>query len=137
MSFTVRTQIRFAHIDAAAIVFYPRYFEMLNGVVEDWFAEDLGCGFLALHKERGLGAPTVHLETAFVATCELGELIDITLDVERLGEKSVTLAFVFKCGDQLRLGGRVVLVCMDLAAKRARPWPDDLRAGMAGGLSLA
>ena len=35
--------IRFRHCDAAGIVFYPRYFEMMNDLVEDWFAE-LGMG---------------------------------------------------------------------------------------------
>jgi len=130
MSFTTRTQVRFAHVDAAGIVFYPRFFEMLNGAVEDWFAEDLGCDFALLHKGRGLGVPTVHLETDFVGACELGEWLDITLDVERLGDSSATLAFAFAVAGEKRLGGKVVLVCMRLAEKRAVPWPDDLRAAM-------
>jgi len=137
MSFKVRTQVRFAHIDAAGIVFYPRYFEMLNGAVEDWFDQDLGCHFAVLHKERGLGVPTVHLETDFVAACELGEWVDIVLTVERLGEKSVTLAFAFSVAGARRLGGKVVLVCMELGAKRSLPWPEDLRAGLQRALADA
>jgi 4-hydroxybenzoyl-CoA thioesterase len=130
MSFKVRTQIRFAHIDAAGIVFYPRFFEMLNGAVEDWFDQDLGWSFAAMHKERKMGVPTVHLETDFVAACELGEWVEISLDVERLGEKSVTLAFAFTVAGERRLGGKVVLVCMQFGVRRALPWPDDLRAGI-------
>jgi len=137
MSFQVRTQVRFAHIDAAGIVFYPRYFEMLNGAVEDWFDQDLGCNFSVLHKVRGLGVPTVHLETDFVAACELGEWVEISLEVERLGEKSVTLAFAFAVAGERRLGGKVVLVCMQLDVKRSLPWPDDLRAGMQTALTDA
>jgi 4-hydroxybenzoyl-CoA thioesterase len=137
MSFKVRTQVRFAHIDAAGIVFYPRYFEMLNGAVEDWFDQDLGCPFSTLHKVRGLGAPTVHLETDFVAACELGEWVDISLEVERLGDKSVTLSFAFTVAGERRLGGKVVLVCMQLGVKRALAWPDDLRAGMQNALADA
>ncbi len=137
MSFTVRTQVRFAHIDAAGIVFYPRYFEMLNGAVEDWFADDLGCSFAVLHKVRGLGAPTVHLETDFVGACELGEWVDIALAVERLSEKSVTLSFAFSVGGERRLGGKVVLVCMQLGVKLSQPWPEDLRAGMQNALANA
>jgi len=130
MSFTVRAQVRFAHIDAAGIVFYPRFFEMLNGAVEDWFASRLACDFATLHKRRGLGVPTVHLETNFLRACELGEWLDITLDVQILGESSVTLAFVFAAAGETRLSGKVVLVCMHLAQKRALAWPDDLRAAM-------
>jgi 4-hydroxybenzoyl-CoA thioesterase len=137
MTFAARTQVRFAHVDAAGIVFYPRFFEMLNGAVEDWFAQDLGCDFATLHKGRGLGVPTVHLETDFIGACELGEWVDITLNVERLGESSVTLGFSFAVAGQKRLGGKVVLVCMHLARKRALPWPDDLRAAIQNGVSEA
>jgi 4-hydroxybenzoyl-CoA thioesterase len=137
MSFTVRTLVRFAHVDAAGIVFYPRFFEMLNGAVEDWFADSLACDFAKLHKGRGLGVPTVHLETDFVGACELGEWLDITLDVERLGESSLTLAFAFTVTGEKRLGGKVVLVCMHLAEKHAIPWPDDLRAAIKSALPQA
>ena len=34
--------IRFQHCDPAGIVFYPRFFEFTNQVVEDWFEEELG-----------------------------------------------------------------------------------------------
>ena len=36
---------RGAHTDPAGIVFYPRYFEMINAQVEDWFTGPLGCDF--------------------------------------------------------------------------------------------
>jgi 4-hydroxybenzoyl-CoA thioesterase len=134
MSFEVRTQVRFAHVDAAGIVFYPRFFEMLNGAVEDWFDQDLGCHFTVLQKVHGLAVPTVHLETDFVVACELGEWIDISLEVEWLGEKSVTLSFVFTVAGERRLGGKVVLVCMQLGVRRAQPWPEDLRARMQSAL---
>ena len=34
--------VRFSHCDPAGIVYFPRYFDMINGVVEDWFAGTLG-----------------------------------------------------------------------------------------------
>jgi 4-hydroxybenzoyl-CoA thioesterase len=137
MSFTTRAQVRFAHVDAAGIVFYPRFFEMLNAAVEDWCAEGLGCDFATLIKQRGLGTPTVHLETDFVGACDLGEWLEITLKVERLGESSVTLSFAFDKAGERRLGGKVVLVCMHLAARRAVPWPADLRVAMQSDLEEA
>ena len=33
--------VRFADCDPAGIVFYPRYMEMFNALVEDWFREGL------------------------------------------------------------------------------------------------
>jgi 4-hydroxybenzoyl-CoA thioesterase len=39
-----RVPIRFQHTDPAGIVFYPRYFEILGQIIEDWFSHDLDCG---------------------------------------------------------------------------------------------
>ena len=33
--------VQFAHCDPAGIVFYARYFEIINEVVEDWFEDAL------------------------------------------------------------------------------------------------
>ena len=57
MSFVSQQQVRFAHVDAAGIVFYPRYFEMLNAAVEDYFAQHIGVDFATMHIERKIGIP--------------------------------------------------------------------------------
>ena len=38
MKFTRDLIIRFEHCDAAGIIFYPRFFGLVNETVEDWFA---------------------------------------------------------------------------------------------------
>ena len=38
----ITVPVRFSHCDPASIVYFPRYFDMINGVVEDWFAGALG-----------------------------------------------------------------------------------------------
>jgi acyl-CoA thioesterase FadM len=63
--------VRWAHTDPAGIVFYPRYFEMINALVEDWFAGPLGCDFETLHGEFGTGVPTVSIECEFVRPARL------------------------------------------------------------------
>jgi len=64
---TFRKQIlvRFGDCDAAGIVFYPRYFDMFNSLVEDWCREELNFPFSEIVMHRGLGLPTVHLEVDF------------------------------------------------------------------------
>jgi hypothetical protein len=37
--------VRFSHCDPAGIVFYPQYFIMFNGLVEDWFNQGLGLNY--------------------------------------------------------------------------------------------
>lgn len=131
MSFTTRSKVRFAHVDAAGIVFYPRYFEMLNGAVEDWFAEGLGVDFAELHLARGLGVPTVSLDSRFAAPSRLGDELDITIEVKSVGRSSCTVAYTVACDDEVRMTAEGVLVCMILAEGRSAPWPDDVRDGLA------
>ena len=79
MTFVSRQKVRFAHVDGAAIVFYPRYFEMLNAAVEDFFAAVVGVDFAQLHGERRLGVPTVRLDAEFVVASRLGDELDFEL----------------------------------------------------------
>jgi 4-hydroxybenzoyl-CoA thioesterase len=131
MSFVVQTPVRFAHVDAAGIVFYPRYFEMVNAALEDYFAQVVGVDFHAMHIERGLGVPTVKLESVFAAPSRLGDPLDIGVSVERMGNSSATMLFDIACAGEARLTVRSVIVCMDLKSGRPVPWPADMRSGMA------
>lgn len=133
MTFVSQQLVRFAHVDAAGIVFYPRYFEMLNAAVEDYFAQARGVSFAAMHAERRLGVPTVKLEAEFVAVSRLGDLLDFRLTPERVGERSATFAISVCCGEVLRFRGQVVLVCMDLERGRSVDWPADMRPVVAHG----
>lgn len=135
MSFTTRAQVRFADVDPAGIVFYPRYFEILNAAVEDWFAQELGVDFATLHLKRRIGTPTVRLECDFVAPGELGDALEIELTTLALGRSSCTIAYRISGGGTDRLHAKAVLVCMDLESQKAMPWPDDLRAAIAAGIA--
>lgn len=133
MSFVHRTKVRFAHVDAAGIVFYPRFFEMLNAAVEDWFAA-MGRDFRALHLEDRIGTPTVRLECEFRAPAMLGDELAIALEPVRVGTSSCTYRFAFASGGAPKLEGEGVLVCMDLDAQASRPWPEGLGAALRAAL---
>lgn len=128
MRFVTQALVRFAHVDAAGIVFYPRYFEIVSAAVEDFFAQGVGADFCSLHLERGIGVPMVRLEAEFVRPSRLGDVLDIAIEVARLGTSSVMLSFDIRCKDQQRLKVESVLVCTALQSGRAEPWPDDVRA---------
>jgi 4-hydroxybenzoyl-CoA thioesterase len=127
MTFISRQLVRFAHVDAAGIVFYPRYFEMLNAAVEDYFAEAVGVDFAAMHLERGVGVPTVKLETEFKMPSRLGDALDFALSVDHVGRSSANISVDVRCGDEQRLRVSLVLVCIDLKTGRPIAWPEDMR----------
>lgn len=127
MTFVTEHPVRFAHVDAAGIVFYPRYFELLNAAVEDFFARDVGADFRSLHIDRRIGVPTVKLDTDFIAPSRLGDVLEFHIDVVKVGRSSVDLAVEIKSGDQVRFRVKQVLVCMDLESGKSLPWPEDVR----------
>ena len=135
MSFKTRAKVRFAHVDAAGIVFYPRYFEMLNAALEDWFAEAIGVDFVTMHLSRGIGVPTARIECEFSAPSLLGDDLDIIVTPIEVGRSSCSIRYSVFCKDQERLTADAVIVCMDLEAQRAVAWPDDMRPGMEAGIS--
>ena len=125
--FTVRLPIRFTHTDPAGIVFFPRFFEMIQAAVEDWFTHGLGVEF-AKFVEDGFGMPTAHTECDFLKPCFLGDFLDIAVTLERIGRTSVTLAFAGTVAGEERLRARSVLVLFSLPKRKPLPIEGDLRA---------
>jgi 4-hydroxybenzoyl-CoA thioesterase len=124
--------IRFSDCDPAGIVFYPQYFVMLNGLIEDWVNEGLGLSYHGLVAERSIGLPTVKLEVDFRAVSRMGDQVMLGLAVERLGSRSMTLAvrcFGAESGE-VRMQMTQVIVTTSLETHRAVAIPDDLRAAI-------
>lgn len=134
MPFNSTVQVRFSDVDSAGIVFYPRYFEMLNAAVEDWFAAELGLDFRQMHQVDRLGVPTVKLNVEFLSPSEMQDQLTITITPTDVGRASCAFSALFSGDGRDRLRADVVLVCMDLESKKARPWPDQVRRGLAAGL---
>jgi 4-hydroxybenzoyl-CoA thioesterase len=124
--------IRFSDCDPAGIVFYPQYLVMFNGLVEDWFSEGLAIAWSALVLERRIGLPTVRLEVDFSAVSRMGDPVVLSLAVERLGGRSLTLALRCESREgQLRVAVRQVLVTTSLDTHQAIDIPPDIRAAIA------
>lgn len=124
--------IRFSDCDPAGIVFYPQYFVMFNGLLEDWISDALTVGFGSLVLERRIGLPTVRLEVDFSAISRMGDQVVLSLAVERLGNQSLTLALRCESKEgQLRITARQVLVTTSLDTHQAIDIPADVRAAIA------
>jgi 4-hydroxybenzoyl-CoA thioesterase len=108
-AFTKTEKIRFQHVDYAGIVFYPRFLEMLNCLVEDWFEEALDRPFSKMHETNGI--PTVDLKIQFKKAARLGEILTKKLFVKELKTSSLICGFIFENENQeIVLEGEVTLV---------------------------
>ena len=130
MHFEREQLIRFSHCDPAAIVFFPRYFVMFNGLVEDWFDDGLGLGYANVVVQRRIGLPTVALNCEFQLPSRMGERVQLRLSVARLGRSSIALALECRHDDQTRVRLQQVLVTTSLDTGHAIAIPDDVRAAI-------
>jgi 4-hydroxybenzoyl-CoA thioesterase len=130
LTFSTHRRVRFADCDAAGIVFYPRYFEMLNGVVEDWFAGPLEASFRELHLERHVSVPTAAIEARFIAPSRLEDELTLSLTVTRLGGASCGLRHRVAADGRVRFEATQTIVHVG-ASLKPEPWPEALRARMA------
>ncbi|MCV2887839.1 acyl-CoA thioesterase [Ruegeria aquimaris] len=134
MSFSTEIEVRFKHCDPAGIVFFPRYFEMINDVVEDWFATDLGLPFHELVKENG--APTAQIQATFTAPSLHGDVLSFRLTPTRIGNSSLDYELTAHCGDELRLRAKATLVHVARLG-RSLAWPQAIRERVSAQIASA
>ncbi|HLA55363.1 MAG TPA: acyl-CoA thioesterase [Flavobacterium sp.] len=130
-TFNKTEKIRFKHVDYAGIVFYPRFLEMLNDLVEDWFEEALDRPFSKIHETNGI--PTVDLKVQFKKAARIGDTLTKSLWVTNLGGASVTCGFKFADeNNKTCLEGEVTLVNVALnkgdANIKSEAFSEDTRA---------
>lgn len=127
-AFRHRRLVRFADCDPAGIVYFPRYFDMAHGAIEDWYREALGIDYWHFLRDRRIGFPIAHAEADFARPSTMGDELEFELLVERVGSRSLALRFVVWCGEERRLEGRIVCVLTSLADHASIAMPPELRA---------
>ncbi len=131
-AFKVRRPIRFSHCDPAGIVYFPVYFDMFNGLVEDWFNQRLGIDYTSWILGQRQGMPIVHAECDFSRPSRMGEVLTLGVLVEAVGRSSLTMRFIGEHDPtgEVRLAGRLVTVATSLETHQSMPLPDDLRSAL-------
>jgi 4-hydroxybenzoyl-CoA thioesterase len=129
-AWTTDVRIRFSHCDPAGIVYFPRAFDILNGVVEDWFTFGLGIDYRDVIVRRRIGLGYAHAECDFAKPAHMGDTITFAVLVERVGTKSLSLAVPARRGADDILRASLVIVATDLDRHAAIPIPDDIRTAV-------
>jgi acyl-CoA thioester hydrolase len=122
--FAYRRRVRYAEVDAQAVVYFAHYLEWADvGVVEYWRA----AGLYALGPVAG-GALEFHVARAEIVYCapmQLDEEIDICVATRAVGNSSIAMACELHGlaagpgADDLR--ARIELVQVHVAEARGRP----------------
>src|SRR6185437_3491219 len=90
------------------------------------YEQVLGYGFAKLIAS-GHGAPIVHAECDFTAPSRMGDRVQLTLLVERLGRASVTYRIIGHADGNERFDAKIVTAFLALASGKAVPIPAEIR----------
>lgn len=123
-------KIRWGHCDPAGIVYTPNYFDLFNGVVEDWYPARLGLDYHAYMRDRRVGLGYAHASADFLTPGFMGDEMEVAVVLTRIGGASFALTLHALKDGREALRGRLVVVCTDLVEHKAIAIPDDLRAAL-------
>lgn len=124
MTFHLTQKVLFRHCDPAGIVFYPRYFEMVNDAVESFFSDVVGYPFSEMHETHAV--PTVKLDASFVNASRLGDELDFAIKPVRIGGASLDLNVTCSCDGEPRFNVDVTLVHVT-KEMRSQRWSEPTR----------
>lgn len=129
-TFSRERLIRFSHCDPAGIVYFVNFFDMVGGVIEDWFREAVGLPFEEMHVERRVGFPIVRTGCEFFRPARLGDTLVLELAIARLGRSSIEFRVrgSVKGNEKFRARHKVAMVSLD--SFRPLAIPDEMRAKM-------
>jgi len=125
--FRFHQPVSFKHCDPAGIVFYPRYFEMINDCIETFFAAVADWPFMEIHKVGAV--PTAEIRTRFVRPSRLGDHLILSLAATQIGRTSLGLTISGACGAETRFETEQTLVKVDNAGTPT-PWPEPVRESL-------
>jgi 4-hydroxybenzoyl-CoA thioesterase len=125
--FSYTTPVRFADVDHAGIVYYPRFFHMFHVAFEELWRERLGPhAYRELLDRDRVGFPAVRAECDFHAPLRFGDSARIDVGISRMGAKSITFHYrvINAESGALSAEGRVVCAVVDLARFAAIAVPE-------------
>jgi 4-hydroxybenzoyl-CoA thioesterase len=126
MAYTFKQKVLFKHCDPAGIVFYPRYFEMINDAVEHFFADVLNAPFEDMHPNEGV--PAIAIDVNFLAPSRHGDHLKLVLKPLNVGKTSLTLSVKAICGEQVRFEANITVVHVEGPDLKPSPWSQAHRA---------
>lgn len=124
-------KIRYSDCDPQGIVFNGNYARYWDDALTDWL-EEAGYGGEELGGS-GVDIVTARVEMDFKSSARLGEVLETTVEVERFGNTSMTLAFATRRSDGTVVAeGREISVFIDPETFRPTPVPDSIKEILGG-----
>jgi YbgC/YbaW family acyl-CoA thioester hydrolase len=124
--FVVREYVRWGDVDPEGIIRYDAYTRFMEMAEGDFFRA-IGLKYSHVFERYHIGIPRRAMHMEFLSSPVLDEELEVRVYVSHVGTTSLTMNFdFFGTGGVMRAVGHLVIVCVDLAGRKKRPWPPEL-----------
>ncbi len=130
-AFTHEITVGWADCDPAAIAFTGRVPYWALEAIDAFWREVVGADWYALNLDRNIGTPFVHLSLDFSAPVTPRHRLLCAVEVERLGNTSITFAITGSQDGVECWRGRFTCVFVVSDKMTPRQPPEDIRARLA------
>ena len=130
-------RVRYNEVDAQALVYFAQHLTYYDNAITE-FLRSLPFDLFDYARISGQDFNVVHAEIDFARPVRLDDVLDVAVEVARLGTSSVTFATTLHPADSddILSRGSVVWVHADQGSMRSTPITDDLRRRLARHLSV-
>lgn len=128
--FGYKSVVRFADVDHAGIVYYPRYYHYFHVAFEEFFRERMGANaYLDLLDKKRIGFPAVASECEYKSPLRFNDSIETSIQLVKCGRSSIRLAYTVTHLESgvVAAKGLVTCVTTDLEAFSSMETPQSLR----------
>ena len=131
-TFTIEERVRWGDVDAARIIFYGAYIHFFEYAETELF-RSVGLHYGAFFDELKIWLPRVHLECDFHRAARLDDLLEVSVYVGHVGNKSMRLNFEVrrKGEEELIATANFVLAAVKQDTFETVPIPLELREKLA------
>ena len=126
--FRHRLRVRWGECDEQGVVYFVNYAEYVDlALTELWRERVRPYGEMMA---SGTDLMVAEMSLRYRGSARFDEEVDVVLEVERLGETSLTSAWRIERDGDLLVEGSIRHVCVDTASYTKKPIPADLRAAL-------
>ena len=127
--FVAEVKVRFADVDYARVVYYPRFFHFFHVAFEDMFERAFGVPYAQVVEREHVGFPAVRTECDYRSPARFGDVLRIRITCARVGSRSVTLRYrAERARDGILCAeARITTACVDLRTFTSQVMPEKYR----------
>ena len=115
--FKTKRRVEFRDTDAAGIVHFSVFFNYMEQA-EHEMLRAVGLGVMLETGGQHIGFPRVHAECNYRSPIKFEQVVEIEIEVQRIGDKSITYGFMFQGEGRLVADGVIAAACCELSGGR-------------------